>query len=81
MIHVRTKEFLLVVVVVVVVETLCLRRFVYRHKGVNHRQAAVESVKEGERGKKRGRERGRERVSRSSSRRSARCHRLAPSKS
>lgn len=62
MIHVRTKEFLLVVVVVVVVETLCLRRFVYRHKGVNHRQAAVESVKEGERGKKEG-ERKRERES------------------
>lgn len=56
MIHARTKEFLLGVVVVVV-ETLCLRRFVYRHKGVNHCQAAVESVKEGERGRKRERER------------------------
>ena len=58
MIHVRTKEFLLVIVVVVVVETLCLRRFVYRHKGVNHRQAAVESVKEGERGKRGGEKEG-----------------------
>lgn len=53
MIHARTKEFL----IVVVVETLSLRRFVYRHKGVNHRRAVVESVKKGERGRKKERER------------------------
>ena len=61
----------LVVVVVVVVETLCPKRFVYRHKGVNHRQAAIENVK--------GRKRERERESKFSvhpREERARCHRL-----